>query len=129
MPGAVAVGASILERHFTDRMDRPGPDIVCSMDGKAMKELIEGSKIIKLERGGHKGPVAEEQPTIDFAFATVVAIRDIKAGESFTPDNIWVKRPGTGEIPAERYTELFEMKAKAFIASDTQIGWAHAESR
>lgn len=127
--GAVAVGASILERHFTDRMDRPGPDIICSMDENAMNELIEGSKIIKMERGGHKGPVAEEQPTIDFAFATVVAIKDIQPGELFTPENIWVKRPGTGEIPAERYTELFEMKAKAFIASDTQIEWGHTVAK
>ncbi len=62
--GAVALGASILERHFTDRMDGPGPDIVCSMDPKALKELIEGSKILKLERGGEKGYVKEEQPTI-----------------------------------------------------------------
>jgi N-acetylneuraminate synthase len=123
--GAVAVGASILERHFTDSMDRPGPDIICSMDTRAMRELIEGSKILKLERGGHKGPVKEEQPTIDFAFATVVAIKDIQAGDLFTADNIWVKRPGTGEIPAERYTELFELKANQFISSDTQIEWAH----
>ncbi len=123
--GAVAVGASILERHFTDSMDRPGPDIICSMDTKAMKELIEGSKILKLERGGHKGPVKEEQPTIDFAFATVVAIKDIHQGDAFTADNIWVKRPGTGEIPAERYNELFELKANQFISSDTQIEWSH----
>ena len=122
--GAVALGASILERHFTDSMDRPGPDIICSMDGKAMKELINGSKILKQERGGSKGPVKEEQPTIDFAFATVVAIKDIQEGEAFTKDNIWVKRPGTGEILAEKYDTLLNKKATQFIASDTQIKWS-----
>lgn len=122
--GAVALGASILERHFTDSMDRPGPDIICSMDGKAMKELINGSKILKQERGGSKGPVKEEQPTIDFAFATVVAIKDIQEGEAFTKDNIWVKRPGTGEILAEKYESILNKKSTQFIASDTQIKWS-----
>ncbi len=122
--GAVALGASILERHFTDSMERPGPDIICSMDGKAMKELIHGSKILKLERGGNKGPVKEEQPTIAFAFATVVAIKDIQQGEAFTKENIWVKRPGTGEILAEKYETILNKKSTQFIASDTQIKWS-----
>ena len=81
--GAVALGASILERHFTDTMDRPGPDIVCSMDVQAASEFIEGSKIIAQQRGGQKGPAKEEQVTIDFAFATVCSIKPIKKGEVF----------------------------------------------
>ena len=101
--GAVALGASILERHFTDSMDRQGPDIVCSMDIKACSELIEGAKIIALQRGGHKGPATEEQVTIDFAFATICTIRPIKKGEAFTMENIWVKRPGKGGMSAEQF--------------------------
>ncbi|TIH11997.1 polyhydroxyalkanoate biosynthesis repressor PhaR [Marinifilum sp. JC120] len=104
--GAVAVGASIVERHFTDRMDRNGPDIECSMDPQALKDLIHGSNILAKCRGGRKGPVAEEQVTIDFAFATVVTIAPVKKGERFTRDNIWVKRPGTGEIPAEYFENI-----------------------
>jgi N-acetylneuraminate synthase len=119
--GAVALGGSILERHFTDRMDRPGPDIVCSMDGKALHELIVGSKILKQERGGEKGPVKEEQPTIDFAYATVVSTKDIKKGELFTKDNIWVKRPGTGEIRAEYYDLILDKIAAKNIKHDHHI--------
>lgn len=119
--GAVALGASILERHFTDRMDRPGPDIVCSMDPQAMKELIEGAKFLQQERGGSKAPVTEEQPTIDFAFSTVVAIKDIEEGECFTKDNIWVKRPGTGEILAEHFDEILGKVATAAIKSDDHL--------
>jgi N-acetylneuraminate synthase len=104
--GAVAVGASILERHFTDNMDRPGPDIECSMDPEALKELIEGSAVIAKCRGGRKGPVEEEKVTIDFAFATVVTIKAVKKGEPLDKDNIWVKRPGTGEILAENYESI-----------------------
>lgn len=122
--GAVALGASILERHFTDHMDRPGPDIVCSMDPEAMSELIEGSKIIAKCRGGKKGPVAEEQPTIDFAFATVVAIDGIKAGDTLTKDNIWVKRPGTGEIPAEKFEELLGKTVNKDIENGAHLSYS-----
>ena len=62
-------------------------------------------------RGGSKEAAKEEQVTIDFAFATVVSIKKIKKGEVFTRDNIWVKRPGTGEIPAEDYEEILGKKA------------------
>tara|TARA_Y100000768_G_scaffold60998_1_gene41426 strand:- start:32026 stop:33060 length:1035 start_codon:yes stop_codon:yes gene_type:complete len=119
--GAVALGASILERHFTDSMSREGPDIVCSMDPIAAKELIEGSKIIFDQRGGSKGAVSEEQPTIDFAFATVVSIKKITKGEIFSKDNIWVKRPGTGEILAEEYESLIGKTSTRDIEVDEHI--------
>jgi len=125
--GAVALGASILERHFTDTMERPGPDIVCSMDGQACRELIEGSKIIALQRGGHKGPAAEEQVTIDFAFATVCTIKPVAQGEVFTKDNIWVKRPGKGGIIAEHFNNILGKKAKVNLPEDVQLQWAEVE--
>jgi N-acetylneuraminate synthase len=122
--GAVALGGSILERHFTDSMDRPGPDIVCSMDPQALNELIEGSKILKQERGGEKSFVKEEQPTIDFAYASVVSIRDIKKGDVLTQENIWVKRPGTGEILAEHFENLIGKKVKNDVANDVHLKWS-----
>ncbi len=121
--GAVALGGSILERHFTDRMDRPGPDIICSMDKNACKELIEGSKIMALHRGGEKGPAKEEQVTIDFAFATICTIKPILQGEIFTKENIWVKRPGKGGILAEEYENVLGKTACTNIDSDIQIQW------
>jgi sialic acid synthase SpsE len=119
--GAVALGASILERHFTDHMFRKGPDIVCSMDEKACRDLIESSAKLHSELGGSKGPAAEEQVTIDFAFATVVTIAPVKAGEAFTPQNLWVKRPGTGKILAERYEELLGRRATRPIPADEHL--------
>ena len=119
--GAVALGASILERHFTDHMGRKGPDIVCSMDMQACRELIEGSRILQMERGGSKGPLKEEKPTIDFAFATVVTIAPIKAGEEFTEENIWVKRPGTGPIPAERFNDVLGRRAVLDLSADIHV--------
>lgn len=119
--GAVALGASILERHFTDHKQRTGPDIVCSMDENECKELIEGSNLIWQMRGGTKEPAKEEQVTIDFAFATVVTIKSIKKGEKFTKENIWVKRPGTGEILADKYNEVLGKIALNDIDIDEHV--------
>lgn len=119
--GAVALGASILERHFTDHMERKGPDIVCSMDEQACAELIEGAGILQKQRGGKKGAAKEEQVTIDFAFASVCTIKPISKGDVFTGENIWVKRPGTGDFTAEDYDKVLGKRAKRDIAIDTQL--------
>ena len=123
--GAVALGASILERHFTDSMEREGPDIVCSMDPKNTKALIEGSKILFECRGGNKGPLAEEQVTMDFAFASVCTIKEIKTGELLSEDNIWVRRPGKGDFTAEDYSNLIGKSAKRDIAKNIQLKKEH----
>ena len=121
--GAVALGASILERHFTDTMQRTGPDIVCSMDEQATKELMSSSTEIWQMRGGTKEPAKEEQVTIDFAFATVCTIAPVKKGETFTKDNIWVKRPGTGEILAAHFESVLGKAAISDIENDEQLRW------
>ncbi|MCE9659470.1 MAG: N-acetylneuraminate synthase family protein [Burkholderiales bacterium] len=122
--GAVALGASVLERHFTDRMDRPGPDIVCSMDIDACRNLIQDSRMLHLELGGTKGPAAEEQVTMDFAFATVVTIAPVHAGQPFTKDNVWVKRPGTGELLADRYEDVLGKTASRDVGVDEHLALA-----
>lgn len=119
--GAVALGASILERHFTDRMDRTGPDIVCSMDPTALSELIAGSKIIFEARGGEKGPIDAEAPTIAFAFASVVVIEDIAPGQQLTEKNIWVKRPGGGDFGVRDYELLLGRFAKVAVRKGFQL--------
>lgn len=120
---AIALGASIVERHFTDHKDRKGPDIVCSMDECECKELIQSAKEIFVMRGGKKEPTKEEQVTIDFAFATCVSIAPIAKGEKFSTQNLWVKRPGTGKIKAEFYEEILGKTATCDIPQDTHITW------
>lgn len=126
--GAVALGAAILERHFTDSMQRPGPDIICSMDVQSCKELIEGAKILQQQRGGHKGPAPEEQVTIDFAFATICTIKPVAKGEQFSNENIWVKRPGKGGIIAEEYENILGKTAAKNISADVQLQWQDVET-
>jgi sialic acid synthase SpsE len=122
--GAVALGASILERHFTDSMDRGGPDIVNSMNPKALSELISGSVDLAKMRGGRKEAAKEEQVTIAFAFATVVTIQSIKKGEKLTKENIWVKRPGTGEIKANDYNDILGKTVNKNIEVDKHLSWS-----
>ena len=118
---AVALGASVLERHFTDRMDRPGPDIVNSMDETAARALIRDSTIVYSMLGGSKRAARQEQVTIDFAYASVVTIKPIKRGETFSTDNLWVKRPGKGGIPAEQFENILNKKAATDIAPNIQL--------
>jgi N-acetylneuraminate synthase len=120
---AVALGACILEKHFTSDKSWPGPDIPISIDPIELKELIQGSRAIHAALGGSKNILPEEKPTIDFAYACVVSIREIQAGEIFSEENIWVKRPGTGEIKAVHFESLLGKTAKHYIANNTQICW------
>jgi N-acetylneuraminate synthase len=121
--GAVALGASVLERHFTSDKSWPGPDISISMNPEELAELIVGSRAIFEARGGSKGILIEEQLTIDFAYACVVATRDIAAFETLTTDNIWVKRPGTGAIKAEHFDSLLGKQVKSVIRRNEQLNW------
>ena len=120
---AVALGASILERHFTSDKSWPGPDINISMNPAELAELITGSRAIHLALGGTKEILTEEQPTIDFAYACVVAICDIPAGSTLSKDNIWVKRPGTGEILAAEFPRLLGKCSTRMIPKNTQLRW------
>ena len=119
----MALGASILERHFTDYMQRTGPDIVCSMDEQECVNLIKGSEEIWSMRGGTKAPAKEEKVTIDFAFATVCTIRNIKKGEILSEENIWVKRPGTGKILAEKFNDVLGKRAVRNIEEGEHIDY------
>ena len=119
--GAIALGASIVERHFTDNFKRKGPDISCSMDIDSCKELIRASEILFFERGGKKNIIKEEKITSDFAFATVVVIKDIKKGERFTHENLWVKRPGTGEIKASEFQKILGKKVNKDLKKDVHL--------
>lgn len=119
--GAVALGASILERHFTDDMNRPGPDISCSMDPSSLKELINGSQTIFLERGGEKNPIEQESQTMAFAFASVIAVKDINPGEILTEDNLWVRRPGGGDYTSKDYDLLLGKKVKKFVKKNERL--------
>ena len=120
---AVALGGSIVEKHFTSHKSWPGPDVPISIDPRELAELVRGTRAIHAALGGTKDILPEEQPTIDFAYACVVATRDIAEGETFGPDNLWVKRPGTGEIKAAHYDVLLGRRARRAVRMNDQLKW------
>lgn len=118
---SVALGARILERHFTDSKTRPGPDIVCSMDGQELAELLNGSAQVFEASGGHREAAKEEDVTIAFAFSSVVAITDLKPGDTLTSENIWVKRPNGGDFGPSDLDSLYGRRVSKPISGNTQI--------
>ena len=119
--GSVAVGANIIEKHFTKSRQWPGPDNPFSIEPNELKNLVDWSKEIWRARGGKKDILDDEKPVIDFAYACVVAIKDINKGEALSLDNIWVKRPGTGEIFAKDFEDVLGKIATVNISENTQL--------
>jgi N-acetylneuraminate synthase len=119
--GAVALGASILERHFTDSKKRPGPDIACSMDPIDLSELIIGSKTIHASLQGSKLPLKEEEVTAAFAFASVVAAKELVEGEILTKDSIALRRPGNGDFGPKDFYALIGKRVTKQVLDNHQI--------
>ena len=118
---SVALGAAILERHFTDTKLRVGPDIICSMTPEELSELISGSRIIYEATQGSKFPVKEEDVTIAFAFASVVATRDLNSGHIISREDITLKRPSGGSFGPKEFFSLIGKKVEKEIKMNTQI--------
>jgi N-acetylneuraminate synthase len=118
---SVALGASILERHFTDSKSRFGPDIICSMTPKELTELIDASKIIYEATQGSKFPAKEEDVTIAFAFASVVAKRNLGEGHVITREDITLKRPSGGDFGPKNFFSLIGRTVVEDISLNRQI--------
>ena len=123
--GATALGARILEKHFTDSLNRKGPDIECSMDPKMCKNISNSIKRIFYMKKGYKKMATVEKEVAKFAFASVCSIKPIKKGEKLSKKNIWVKRPGTGDFLAVSYNSLLGKTALKDIKENSQIKKKH----
>lgn len=123
--GATALGAVLIERHFTDSKEREGPDIINSMTPKELKELKENSLLMFKMRGGSKSKEIPEEDSIrNFAFATLVATENLKEGDTISKNNSWPKRPGIGEIPASEHDLIVGKKVNKDIMKDSHISRA-----
>ena len=122
--GAVALGSSILEKHFTISRNWPGPDTGISIEPDELQNLIHGSRAIWQARGGTKTRLAEEQPVAEFAHASVVTIAPVSRGQQLTVANVWVKRPGRGPIPAAEIDKVLGSVALRDLPADEPISSA-----
>lgn len=123
--GAVAHGACIIEKHFTLNKNAEGPDHASSIEPKELKHLVEGSNAIFEANGDEKKIFEEERQILAWARESVVSEKDIKVGDKFSLDNVWVKRPSpkSGCIPAKDLKKIIGKIAKNNIKKDTQIKW------
>ena len=121
---SVALGACILERHFTDTRYRKGPDIPCSMDPAELKFLIDRSKEIHTALMNPKVRTAPEEDVYRFARGSMVADRDLPAGHVVTPSDIWARRPGSGEISVQHFDRLVGAKLTRAVRRNQQLLWS-----
>ena len=121
---SVALGASIVERHFTDSRYRRGPDIECSMDPPELSKLLDRSKDIWIASGNPKRRSEQEDSVYRFARASVVADKDLSKDQVIEKSDIWVRRPGTGEIPAYEYESVIGKRLVRPVTRNTQLKWS-----
>lgn len=125
---SVALGACILERHFTDSRYRKGPDISCSMDPAELRFLVDRSKEIHTALHNDKKRTAPEEDVYRFARGSIVADRDLEPGHVIGEADIWARRPGTGDIPAGDFDRVIGKKLKHARNRNSQLRWDDFET-
>jgi N,N'-diacetyllegionaminate synthase len=118
---AVALGATMIEKHFTMDKHQQGPDHRASLEPDELKSYVQAIRDVTSSMGdGVKTPSASERKNIDIARKSIVAARRIAKGEKFATDNLTFKRPGTGRQPIE-YFDLLGTEATRAYEEDEQI--------
>lgn len=118
---AVAMGATIIEKHFTLDRNMEGPDHKASLEPDELKQMIASIRNVEEAMGtGEKTPSESEKKNIAIARKSIVALTDIKLGDFFTERNITTKRPGNGISPM-KWHEVIGQKAKRDFQEDELI--------
>lgn len=118
---AVTLGATIIEKHFTLDRNMEGPDHKASLEPEELKRMVEAIRHIEKAIGdGKKEPSPSEKKNVTIARKSIVAKKDIKAGEKLTEENITAKRPGTGISPM-RWKEVLGTAAVRDFGEDELI--------
>lgn len=118
---AVALGAKVIEKHFTLDKNLPGPDHKASLEPQELKAMVDAIRNIEKAFGnGIKKPSKSELKNIPIARKSIVAKRNIKKGEIFSEENLTVKRPGTGISPM-RWKEVIGKLATKDYRKDEVI--------
>lgn len=119
---SVALGATVIEKHFTLSREDGGVDSAFSMEPAELKSLVEETERAWLAMGGVLyGPTEAEKASLKFR-RSIYAAKDIQAGELFTKDNIRVIRPGYGMEP-KYFETVLQLKAPKKIAAGTPLSW------
>jgi len=118
---AVAMGASVIEKHFTLDRTLPGPDHVASLEPDELKQMVSSIRNIELAMGHSEKCVSDsERKNIAVARKSIVAAKEIKKGETLSENNLTVKRPGNGISPM-MWDSVVGMPAKRDFHEDELI--------
>lgn len=120
---ALALGASIIERHFTDSKERIGDDIQWSMMPDEAKRLVDYAKDIRKMKQGRKKALKEEKEIIELTFSTVVTKRAIRKGSTLTKDDLTTKGPNKSGIPAKDLYKVVWKKAQKNLPENYHLQW------
>ena len=116
---AVAMGASIIEKHFTLDKELEGPDHKASLGPNELKSMVDAIRNIEKAMGdGVKSLTKSEEPNIDIARKSIVAKRKIKKGEIFSENNLTTKRPGIGMSPMKWDLVIGKIAKRDYKADD-----------
>jgi N,N'-diacetyllegionaminate synthase len=116
---AAALGVAIIEKHFTLDRNLPGPDHCASLEPEELKDMVDSIRIVELARGsGFKSPTTSESENRKIARKSIVAKRYIRAGESFSADNLDVKRPGHGINPMRWHEVIGVIASRDYVADE-----------
>ena len=126
---SVALGACILERHYTDTRYRIGPAIINSMAPSELRYIIDRSAEIHTALHNPKQRTAAEEGVYHFARASVVADADLPAGHVITEADIWARRPGSGEIAGYDFDNVIGKTLNRAVTRNTQLKWANFEAQ
>jgi len=126
---AVAVGAKIVEKHFTLSRDRKGPDHMVSLEPDEFRAMVEGIRRVEAALGWEKQVHAREVPVRGWAHHSVVTSRGVRKGEALTLENLIPKRPGSGipakYLDAQRYPKVvLGRRARRDLGKDTILRWS-----
>ena len=112
---AAALGATVIEKHFTLDRTLPGPDHQASLEPEELKAMVLGIRATEAAMGdGDKQPQASEIKNMAIARKSLIALKLIKKGETFTEDNLGAKRPGTGTTPMDYWQWLGQTADRDF---------------
>jgi len=120
--GAVTLGAKLIEKHVILDKNQPGPDQSVSIDFQDLKQLVDGIRKIEVSLGDCKKVHKKEKQIRDWAFRSIVSVKDIKKGKIISADDIWSKRPGTG-IPSHLMEKVIGKKTLVDIPKNKLISW------
>lgn len=127
--GAVALGACMIEKHFTLDKLQKGPDHASSLEPFELAELVKGADAVFEALGDQRRIFDQEAPIVAWARHSVVTERPIPKGTRITRDMVWVKRPspGSGVVPAKDLEKVVGRVTKIGLPKDVQVRWEHLE--